>query len=546
MVSLLVLAAPAAAAEVACVDVERPECTQSPATLTAALAGGAEVVHVGPGPYAGPFASANPVELVGSEGTVIGGDLALTGGAVALRNARVEGRLDLGPGPARLADLDLADVRLDGTDLEARHLTVMGRVSADGGSATFGSSAFAGPDPFRIDGAATIATEFSAHAADADAAATDRIEPPRDPRAVAGSVLVDAGDPAPLAPFEPFEDAAAAPRVADGNGDGVLRRDVGAYEAQAAPVPIPLSSVLVNGGAEDGLAGWSGTFAAEPFGTAFLPSRHSGVVLGAGGRFFSGAASPQADLFQRIDVTGAAASIDRGLGRAALSGLLGGYGADADALTVRAVFKDPENVALGVLELPAVTAADRANATTLLRRAAAAAIPPRTRAIDVLLRAERQAGAYTDGYADNLALVLSVPGVPVEPPGDPGDPPVDDLRPFDGVTVLTARARATPGGRVPFLLACADATVGACRGTVVLRARLAPGGRLRRVGRVTGFAVRPGLSRPTAVRLVPGVRRQLARRPSLTAILVATAYDGQGLERRTTVPVTLAVPALRG
>lgn len=117
-----------------------------------------------------------------------------------------------------------------------------------------------------------------------------------------------------------------------------------------------------------------------------------------------------------------------------------------------------------------MTPADRANATTLLRREAAGAIPPRTRAIDVLLHGERQAGAYTDAYADNLALTLSVPGVAVEPPGDPGDPPVDDLRPFDGVAVLTARARTNAAGTVRLLLACADATVGACRGTLELRA----------------------------------------------------------------------------
>lgn len=69
---------------------------------------------------------------------------------------------------------------------------------------------------------------------------------------------------------------------------------------------------------------------------------------------------------------------------------------------------------------------------------------------------------------------------------------------------------------------------------------------MRRIGRVTGFALRPGVARATAVKLVAGVRRRLAGRRPLTVIVVATAYDAQGLERRATVPITLAGPARRG
>lgn len=216
-----------------------------------------------------------------------------------------------------------------------------------------------------------------------------------------------------------------------------------------------------------------------------------------------------ADLFQRIDVAAAAASIDRGLGRAALTGLLGGYGADADAVAVRAVFKDPEARALGRLDLAPVTPADRANTTTLLFRAAAGAIPPRTRAIDVLVHAERRAGTYTDAHADNLGPELSVPGVPADPPADPGDPPVDDLEPFHGVVVVTARARLDAAGRARFTLACATSTVGACRGTLELRA-----GR-ERLGPIVGFAVRPGLAREVDMRLWRPRRARAADRHRL-------------------------------
>jgi hypothetical protein len=551
LAALLAPTAQAAAGDVACVGVQRPDCTLESDSLTAALAAEPSVVHLGPGPHKGTYASSASVEIAGSEGTVIRPadpgqpTLTLTGADVVLRNARVEGRLVAGAGGAglvRLADLDLADLELDGAETTARHLTVMGATTVDGGSALFVSSVLARPDPFAVAGGADVTTRFSAHAEDADATADGRIDAPADPRAVAGSALVDAGDPAPLAPFEPFDDALGAPRVTDGDGDGVLRRDIGAYEVQPAPTLMPASNVLVNGGAEDGPAGWSGTFTTAEYGDPFLPTAAAGVALGGGARFFSAGEVQSADLFQRIDVSAAAASIDRGLGRAALTGLFGGYGADGDLLGVRAIFKDPENAELGRLAIPLVTAADRANVTTLLPRTAAGAIPPRTRAIDVLLHAERVAGGYTDAYADNLSLRLSVPGVPVDPPGDPTDPPVTGLRPFHGVAVLTARPQVAAGGRAKVRLACADVTVGACRGSLRLRARLP---QLRQIAHVSRFVVRPGSAKAVTLHLLDWARERLARRDAQAAALVATAYDGQGLRRRATVPVTLELPARR-
>lgn len=546
MLTLLLLVVPAARAapeDVACVGVERPDCTLTPETLEAALASSAHVVHLGRGPFEGTFASAAEVEIAGSEGSVVRGDLTLTGAFVALHNVRVEGRLALGPGMVRLDDADLGRVVLDHADLTGRGLTVTAGLETAGGSVALASSVVATEDPFSVSDGASVTTTYSAHAADADATATDRVAPPGDPRRVTGTVLADAGDPAPLAPFEPFEDAAGVPRIA---GAGP-RRDIGAYEAQPSPDPIPGASVLANGGAESGLAGWSGTFTAEPFGAPFLPSAATGIALGADRAFFSGAGEAQPELFQRIDVTGAAGSIDRGLGRAALSGLVGGYGADADELSVRAVFKDPENTVVGALELPPVTAAERAADTTLLPRVDAGAIPARTRAIDVLLHAERRAGAYTDAYADNLGLVLSVPGVPADPPATPEDPPVADLKPFSGVSVLTPEPRFSRRGGARLLLACASETVGACRGSLELRALLPGTARAARIARYAVFRVRRGAARHVVVRLLSVVRGRLLRRRSLPATLIAISRDRQGLQRRTTVPVTLVFnPPARG
>jgi hypothetical protein len=78
----------------------------------------------------------------------------------------------------------------------------------------------------------------------ADAAAGDF-------RLRAASPLVDAGSDAPLQNNEPEEDLAGAARLVDGDGDGVVRRDPGAFEApapkqavapQAAPPATPATA----------------------------------------------------------------------------------------------------------------------------------------------------------------------------------------------------------------------------------------------------------------------------------------------------------------
>jgi hypothetical protein len=65
-----------------------------------------------------------------------------------------------------------------------------------------------------------------------------------------GSPLTDAGRAEPLDFDEPATDRAGAARIADGDGDGVARRDLGAYELPAVPLP--------GGGACDGATGACG------------------------------------------------------------------------------------------------------------------------------------------------------------------------------------------------------------------------------------------------------------------------------------------------
>lgn len=542
--------AAAAPADVVCVDVQRAECTDRAQTLDAALAASPGVIYLGPGPFTGSFSSAQSVEIAGTGATtIVAADsaqpaLALTGATVTVHGVRVQGRLRAS-GTVTLDDDGLGALDLVTADAAARGLTVTGPVKLSGGSLALSSSVVTAPDPFVLAGGATVTTDHSAYAPDADASAPDRIDVPPDPRPVPGSALVDAGDPAPLAPFEPFEDAAGDTRVTDGDGTGGVRRDIGAYELQPPALPVPVANVLANGGAEAQLTGWSGSFSAALYGDPSLPGARAGAALGAGQAFFAAGSVGSADLFQRIDVTAAAGSIDRNLGTAALSGLLGGYGADADTLTVRALFKDPENVTIGSLELPPVTAADRGNDTNLLPRAADGPIPARTRAIDVVLNGDRQAGTYTDAYADNLALVLSVPGVPVDPPGQLSDPPVNNLKPFSGVSVLTGRPAFSRKGGGRVLLACASVTVGACSGSLELRGRLPKAAGVTRIARYAVFDLRPGKTRHVVMRLLAATRTRLRHRRTLRAELIVIARDGQGLQRRATVPLRLSLPSRR-
>lgn len=90
-------------------------------------------------------------------------------------------------------------------------------------------------------------------------------------RLPAGSPAIDAGDPATVS--LPTEDLLGAPRPVDGNGDGVARRDIGAYEYQPPKVPPG------GNGGPDGPGG-GGAEDVEPPQTTIL--KGPGRKLGAG------------------------------------------------------------------------------------------------------------------------------------------------------------------------------------------------------------------------------------------------------------------------
>jgi hypothetical protein len=96
---------------------------------------------------------------------------------------------------------------------------------------------------------------------------------------------------------------------------------------------------------------------------------------------------------------------------------------------------------------------------------------------------------------------------------------------------------------VPLLLACADATVGGCRGAVTPVSRLRRGGQRERLG-VKRVGLRPGDRRLVRVRIARAARRAVKQRRRIAITLYTAVRDGQGNVRTSAVPVV--VRARRG
>ncbi len=583
--SLVVAAAPAAAATTYCVGLDHPGCVVRPTaaeafedavdgdrielgqlTATAALDdAGRDLDVMGSGEgvtvLAGGLTLSDPasevtaatidgLDLAGSARRVrVAGTAVLHDGAL-LASAAVTDGVDAADGVSRLETVVLdatAGPGLHvacGARLDARHVTVAGTPDAAVTTACADSEAHIADAilwaPF--DGPGTVVTSYSDYPAIAgrtDGPGDRHVAPgfaPGSLRLPAGSPLLDAGTPAGLAETEWPEDRDDLPRIADGNGDGVLARDPGAFELQPPAVPLPAGNLLRDPGAEEGGA-WAAAdgFARERYGAFPFPSAAAGAALGAGATFFAGGVAPASSAVQQVDLTGFAPEIDRGVATVSLSGLLGGYRADADAGWVEASFLDPAGQPLGApLTLAGPAAAARANATTLLPRGRTDAIPPLARSVAVTLRASRTTGGYSDAYFDNVGLTVSAPGAPPPPavPG-PGDPPV---KPFAGIRVLTGVARVDRKGRIAMRLACVDGTVGRCSGVVTLRGALRRGARPEPLA-IAGVSVGPGATGRVHLSLPRRARRAVRTRRRIRMTLFAAVRDGQGLTRVSTVPV---------
>jgi hypothetical protein len=407
---------------------------------------------------------------------------------------------------------------------------------------------------FDVGGGSLSATysDFPEAAGDANLAADPRFTAPGDARPQPGSPVLDAGRPGDLSDSETHEDALGFVRIADGTGDGALRRDMGALELQPPPPGMVADNVLANPGAEAGTPAeddtsspaapqWSrsGAFTFVRYGTVVgnfpFPSRRVGEALGAGNAFFTAGPGKGDTASQVVDVSDAAPEIDLGKGSAALSALLGGYRASPDAAIVAAEFRDPAGDPLGHLQIGPVTADDRGGATNLLPRSASGAMPPLTRSVTVILRSAPAAGGYDDAYFDSLALVPRVSGG--APHRDPTARAGHRLRPFSGVAVVSRRAAVDRRRRTWVRLACATRVVRRCTGAVTVTARLPRTGEHRVARRP--FSLRRGRVKRLSIPLSRAGRRAIAARRRLRGHVYVAARDGQGLTRTSSSPARL-------
>lgn len=188
-------------------------------------------------------------------------------------------------------------------------------------------------------------------------------------------------------------------------------------------------NLVVNGNAEMGPFSATGNVVAVPgwntSGTAFtvvdykqpgdssgFPAINSHGPLDRGNQFFAGGFGTPTTASQDIDVSANAVDIDAGTVVCDIFAWLGGYLSDEDNARLTITFQDSSSTNLGLPQtLGPVTAAQRFNQTGLFYVRSTTTVPAQARRIHVELTMTRTAGAFNDGYADSLSVVLRKPMV---------------------------------------------------------------------------------------------------------------------------------------
>jgi hypothetical protein len=129
------------------------------------------------------------------------------------------------------------------------------------------------------------------------------------------------------------------------------------------------------------------------------PARGKNFV--AGGKNYA-----ESELFQRINVSWAAATIDAGDAQCVAAAFVGGFGAQEDNVAVYLDLRDGSTYQLGSATIPWVTATQRGNTTGLFRRFWKGKLPVGTRYIDLHPTFRRFSGAFNDGYLDAVSVKL--------------------------------------------------------------------------------------------------------------------------------------------
>jgi len=195
-----------------------------------------------------------------------------------------------------------------------------------------------------------------------------------------------------------------------------------------APSPDPATqlgvNLIVNGDAESGpgspndsqviaAPGWNSNsnFTVVNYGgSGGLPAPSDPGPQDRGTNLFAGGPdNPSSAATQLIDVSPLGCSIDGGVVNFELSAYLGGFASQEDYAVLTATFRGTSGNVLSSATIGPVRSVDRGSATGLGFVQTSGSLPSGTRQIAVELMMTRDSGAYNDGYADNLSLVLSAP-----------------------------------------------------------------------------------------------------------------------------------------
>ena len=190
---------------------------------------------------------------------------------------------------------------------------------------------------------------------------------------------------------------------------GALCLAAAAFGAQAASYD---TNLIVNGGAEQGFAGWTAydgfaAFSSVDYGSNWVLPTQPGPVDRGGKLFVGGSGVATALGYQILDLSGNAGAIAAGNVSYDLSGFLGGWSNQDDNAVFFVSFLDAASNSLGTAQLGPVTPADRNNTTGLFFRETTGLLPAGTTQVRFDLVMTRLNSNDNDGYADNLSFAIS-------------------------------------------------------------------------------------------------------------------------------------------
>jgi len=149
----------------------------------------------------------------------------------------------------------------------------------------------------------------------------------------------------------------------------------------------------------------------EPYDAANMPSSTAFPLATFGeNAFVGGYIAGTRWIEQTVDLANIVGSVDQGLVHFDLSGWLGGLNGQRDYTCLSASFRDADGNELAIAQLSTLDPDDWGGGTDMEYLTTDGTVPVGARSIGVRLSFNAQTVSYANGMADNLSLVLSMPG----------------------------------------------------------------------------------------------------------------------------------------